>query len=171
MPRQYVSKIEMAGKEAAETIKKNKFVKRERAQTYIHPKGIRHGGRQKGTPNRLPALLKDALIEAATRVGMSKEIPNYGARDGVVNYLTHQALTNSQSFLPLLGKVLPLELDTNGAPLMVVDNFEFHVIDGSKDGTDYAKPLAIEGEAEVLTIDPASEVQGSVRRQHTRTVR
>lgn len=62
-------------------------------------------GRTKGVPNKTTKLLKDALLEAATLAG---------GKDGLVGYLTKQALANPQSFLPLLGKVLPLQVDADG---------------------------------------------------------
>lgn len=64
-------------------------------------RGVKTGGRVKGTPNKTTALLKDAIISAATLAG---------DREGLVGYLYLQALSNPQSFLPLLGKVLPLQL-------------------------------------------------------------
>ena len=58
-------------------------------------------GRPKGVPNKSTTLLKDAILEAATAAG---------DKAGLVGYLTTQARDNPQSFLPLLGKVLPLQL-------------------------------------------------------------
>lgn len=58
-------------------------------------------GRKKGVPNKTTALLKDAILQAATQAG---------GKDGLVGYLTTQATTNPQSFLPLLGKVLPMQV-------------------------------------------------------------
>lgn len=58
-------------------------------------------GRKKGVPNKTTALLKDAILQAATQAG---------GKDGLVGYLTTQATANPQSFLPLLGKVLPMQV-------------------------------------------------------------
>ena len=58
-------------------------------------------GRPKGLQNKTTTLLKDALLQAATQAG---------GKDGMIGYLTAQANANPQSFLPLLGKVLPLQL-------------------------------------------------------------
>lgn len=69
-------------------------------------------GRVKGVPNKSTALLKDAILQAATRAG---------GKTGLVGYLTVQATANPQSFLPLLGKVLPMQLAGEGdGPLQVV---------------------------------------------------
>jgi hypothetical protein len=58
-------------------------------------------GRPKGVPNKSTTLLKDAILAAATKAG---------DKGGLVGYLTDQAKENPQSFLPLLGKVLPMQL-------------------------------------------------------------
>lgn len=63
--------------------------------------GAKTGGRKKGTPNKTTALLKDAILEAATLAG---------GESGLVGYLYVQANANPQSFLPLLGKVLPMQI-------------------------------------------------------------
>lgn len=63
--------------------------------------GERRGGRQKGTPNKSTALLKDAILLAAQEAG---------GEDGLTGYLKVQARENPGPFLSLLGKVLPLQL-------------------------------------------------------------
>lgn len=63
-------------------------------------------GRPKGVPNKNTTLLKDAILEAATKAG---------GRDGLVGYLKSQAEANPQAFLPLLGKVIPLQVQHEGA--------------------------------------------------------
>lgn len=68
-------------------------------------------GRPKGVPNKTTALLKDAILQAAT---------NAGGADGMIGYLTTQAKQNPQSFLPLLGKVLPLQVTgEDGGPVKI----------------------------------------------------
>jgi hypothetical protein len=57
-------------------------------------------GRAKGTPNKTTALLKDAILKAATDAG-----------DGdMAAYLKDQAVKNPGPFLSLLGKVLPMQV-------------------------------------------------------------
>jgi hypothetical protein len=76
--------------------------------------GIRKktGGRKKGTPNKTTALLKDAILGAAE---------NAGKGDGMVGYLTAQAVLNPGPFMALLGKVLPMQVaGEDGGPLQVV---------------------------------------------------
>lgn len=59
------------------------------------------GGRKKGTPNKTTALLKDAILQAATLAG---------GPEGLVGYLTTQAVDNPGPFMSLLGKVLPMQV-------------------------------------------------------------
>lgn len=71
-------------------------------------------GRPKGVPNKTTALLKDAILEAAEKAG---------GKGGLVGYLTTQAMENPQSFMPLLGKVLPMQVTgEDGGPLQVIIN-------------------------------------------------
>lgn len=72
------------------------------------------GGRKKGTPNKTTALLKDAILLAATKAG---------GPDGLVGYLQQQATEYPKGFLPLLGKVLPMQLTgEDGGALQVIIN-------------------------------------------------
>jgi hypothetical protein len=72
-------------------------------------------GRPKGSPNKTTALLKDAILQAATDAG-----------DGnLVTYLTAQARANPGPFLSLLGKVLPMQVtgEDGGAVQIVLKQF------------------------------------------------
>lgn len=62
--------------------------------------GKKTGGRQRGTPNRTTAALKDAILAAA-----EETLPG-----GKVGYLKWLAKNNSSAFASLLGKVLPTTL-------------------------------------------------------------
>ena len=65
------------------------------------PKGIpKTGGRQKGTPNKITALLKDEILQAA----------DTAHPEGRVGYLREQAVQNPTAFLTLLGQVLPMQV-------------------------------------------------------------
>ena len=59
--------------------------------------GERRGGRQVGTPNKMPSALKEMILEALD-----------GA--GGVDYLQKQATDNPGAFLTLVGKVLPKDV-------------------------------------------------------------
>lgn len=82
-------------------------------------------GRVKGVPNKTTALLKDAILQAATKAGR---------KGGLVGYLTTQATANPQSFLPLLGKVLPMQVTgEDGGPIKTITRIEL-VAPGHDDG-------------------------------------
>lgn len=78
------------------------------------------GGRKAGTPNKIPSLLKDAIIEAATLAG---------DKDGLVGYLQTQATANPGPFLALLGKVLPLQIAGDPESPILVTRVERVIID------------------------------------------
>jgi len=69
-------------------------------------------GRPKGVPNKTTTMLKDALLEAATKAG---------GPEGLVGYLVAQATLNPQSFLPLLGKVLPMQVTGEGGGALEIN--------------------------------------------------
>jgi len=69
-------------------------------------------GRPKGVPNKNTTLLKDAILQAATQAG---------GKEGLVGYLAKQADENPQSFLPLLGKVLPMQLTGEDGEQLVIN--------------------------------------------------
>lgn len=57
-------------------------------------------GRPKGMPNKTTALLKDAILKAATDAG----------NGDMAAYLKKQAEENPGPFMALLGKVLPMQI-------------------------------------------------------------
>ncbi len=66
-------------------------------------------GRPKGSPNKLPASVKEAILKAGAAAG---------GDEGLVGYLQTQARENPTSFLTLLGKVLPLHVSGSaGGPI------------------------------------------------------
>src|SRR3954452_23545723 len=68
--------------------------------------GERRGGRQKGTPNKVSAQLKEMILGALDDAGGQK-------------YLTRMAREQPGPFLTLLGKVLPTTLaGEHNAPLV-----------------------------------------------------
>lgn len=80
-------------------------------------------GRPKGVPNKITAMLKDAILKAAEQAG------NKIGSDGMVSYLERQATENPGPFMSLLGKVLPMQVtgpdDANGIPQAI----EFRLVD------------------------------------------
>lgn len=63
--------------------------------------GIKTGGRQKGVPNKVTAELKDMILGALGDAGGQ-------------TYLATQATQNPAAFLTLIGKVLPLQVKSEG---------------------------------------------------------
>ncbi len=85
------------------------------------PKGIpKTGGRKKGTPNKVNALLKDQILEAG-----GKAHP-----DGMVGYLVQQGKNKPTAFLTLVGKILPTQVEGPGAD----GGFIFQTISEQKPG-------------------------------------
>ena len=71
-------------------------------------------GRKKGSKNKVPRVLKDAILSALAELG------------GVA-YLVHQGEKNPNAFLALLGRVLPIQVKEGGAePLMPRDVIHVH---------------------------------------------
>jgi hypothetical protein len=86
-------------------------------------RGVKTGGRQKGTPNKLTAQLKDAILEAATLAGNE---------DGLVGYLKTQATANPGPFMSLLGKVLPMQIaGDEDNPVVTVTRIELVPLDAN----------------------------------------
>lgn len=84
------------------------------------------GGRKKGTPNKTTALLKDAIIQAATQAGDDLDPQS---KDGLIAYLTHQAKENPVSFNTLLGKVLPMQVSgVVGGSVSVIHKIERTIV-------------------------------------------
>lgn len=69
-------------------------------------------GRKKGVPNKTTTMLKDAILQAATQAG---------GKDGLVGYLASVALAKPESFMPLLGKVLPMQLTGDDGGALIVE--------------------------------------------------
>jgi hypothetical protein len=67
--------------------------------------GRKTGGRQRGTPNRTTALLKDAILGAAAAAGSDQ----LGA-GGIQGYCEFLAKDEPKAFAQLLGKVLPMQV-------------------------------------------------------------
>jgi hypothetical protein len=73
------------------------------------------GGRQPGVRNRTTRLLKEAIIMAAELEGSDGE-----GKDGLVGFLRRVANTDIRAFASLLGRVIPLQVETKGDELTEV---------------------------------------------------
>lgn len=67
--------------------------------------GKKTGGRKKGTPNKNTSDLKNAILEAAEKVGLDGQ-----GTDGLTGYCSRLALKEPKAFATLLGKVMPLQI-------------------------------------------------------------
>ena len=65
-------------------------------------------GKKKNTPNKTTALLKDAVLLAATKAGQNIDAKS---KDALVTYLAKQAEDSSGPFMALLGKVLTMQIE------------------------------------------------------------
>lgn len=73
-------------------------------------------GRKAGVPNKTTTQLKEAILEAAAKAG---------GKEGLVGYLYTQAIGSPSTFMPLLGKVLPLQVAGDpDAPINVIKRIE-----------------------------------------------
>jgi hypothetical protein len=61
-------------------------------------RGVKTGGRKKGTPNKFSNELREQILTA---------LELSGGEGGAIEYLRTQALANPTAFLGLIGKVLP----------------------------------------------------------------
>ncbi len=78
-------------------------------------KGVKTGGRQKGTANKNTAALKDAILNVLHRVGGE-------------DYLASVAIADPKTFCTLLGKILPMQIAGDpDAP--VKHRIEVHIVD------------------------------------------
>ena len=66
-------------------------------------------GRKQGSTNKMPRLLKEAILMAAELEGS-----NGNGKDKLVGFLRHVARDDLRSFVMLLGRVLPLQVHTKG---------------------------------------------------------
>ena len=78
-------------------------------------------GRPKGVPNKTTALLKDAILQAAN---------DAGGREGLAGYLKQQAQDNPGPFMGLLGKVLPMQIQHEGA--IKIERVDVKFVDGEE---------------------------------------
>ena len=83
-----------------------------------HPK-LPGAGRPKGQPNKTTTSLKEALLLAATAAGGGD----------LVAYLTKMAIEQPSSFLSLLGRVLPLQLQGDSEKPLTVRRVEYVIVD------------------------------------------
>lgn len=89
--------------------------KNRRGNPAFGPGHVKMGGRVKGTPNKVPTMLKEAITKAAAMVGSDGK-----GKDGVEGYLSWLAKRHPQVFGRLMEKLLPFQLTgKDGGPVML----------------------------------------------------
>lgn len=78
------------------------------------------GGRQKGTPNRTTALLKDAILKAAEAVGEDMQ-----GKGKLIGYCKFLAKNEPKAFAGLLGRVMPMQVTGEDGGALVVEITRF----------------------------------------------
>ena len=96
----------------------------------MQPKGVRYGGRSKGTPNKFTADVKQMILHALEKTGG-------------VDYLVQQSKDNPGPFLALVGKVLPMQLETTGDTpgLSLTVNYIAPALESDKPHVALTKPI------------------------------
>jgi hypothetical protein len=84
-------------------------------------KGERRGGSAPGVPNKMTTTLKDAILKAAELVGADGK-----GKDGLVGNLKDLAGNRKELFVPLLARVLPLQINAKSdeKPVVVYRSLE-----------------------------------------------
>lgn len=84
------------------------------------------GGRKKGTPNKIGASLKAAIIDAGQYIGAGAKFENgevIPGDGGMQGYLAELAIMRPELYVPLLRAVLPLEISgPGGGPIPVSED-------------------------------------------------
>ena len=77
--------------------------------------GGRLGGREKGTPNKMTRLLKEAIPEALERLGSDGK-----GKDGIVGFLMVAARKETAAYLRLLDRLLPYQITGHDGEAMKI---------------------------------------------------
>lgn len=72
-------------------------------------------GRPSGAQNKTTKLLKDLVMQAAEQVG-----EDGAGKDGLLGYLKNLAVKKPELFVPLLAKILPIQLNVKAQAAVVV---------------------------------------------------
>lgn len=88
------------------------------------------GGRTKGTPNKVTAMVKDAIITAAEKHGFDGK-----GKDNMVGYMMKLAAEQPTAFATLLGKVIPTQVEGTGEGGAInVTGLNIKFVSDGKDG-------------------------------------
>lgn len=115
-------------------------MKRERLETAIRDVATKHlfkkgekrpegSGRQKGSTNKVTALLKDAILQAAELEGSNQQ-----GKDGLIGYLRVLSRREPVVFGRLLEKLLPYQLTGKDvAPMQMVHTTKEQILERFKE--------------------------------------
>ena len=74
------------------------------------PKDVpKRGGRKQGRSNKFPRVLKECLLIAAELEGSNQK-----GKDGLTGFLRMMAREDLKAFAQLLGRIIPLQINTKG---------------------------------------------------------
>lgn len=91
-------------------------------------------GRKKGSVNKTTAMLKEAILGAATETGSDGQ-----GKGGLLGYCAFLAKSEPKAFAGLLGKVLPMQVTgADGGPIQSVTRVELVALADNDDSTDSA---------------------------------
>lgn len=107
-------------------LESNAVLKTKPAEKSLTKKKAAQKKREAVREKKASGILKEAILKAAIKAG------NQLGEDGLVSYLEAQALKNASSFLTLLGKVLPAELNSDGQELKTVTKIELVALKNHK---------------------------------------
>jgi hypothetical protein len=92
------------------------------------------GGRPPGMQNKVTRILKDAILLAADRAGMPEEVRDDEGKiieirpgpGGLDDFLLYCALNHTKAYMTLLGRGLPLQINTRieAEPAVVYESVE-----------------------------------------------
>lgn len=86
-------------------------------------------GRPKGSPNKTTAMLKEAILMAATKTGSDGK-----GKEGLMGYCRSLAVNQPKAFAGLLGKVMPLQVTgEDGGEIKTVTRIELIALASSDD--------------------------------------
>lgn len=92
-------------------------------------KGVKTGGRKKGSINKTSRLLKEALIMAAEVVGADGR-----GKDGLVGYLSQVARREPGVFMRSIEKLLPMQITgKDGSPMQVQHSTKDQIVERFKE--------------------------------------
>ena len=89
-------------------------------RTGVAPPHAGKRGRKPGVPNRITAVLKDAIVLAATAVGEDGK-----GKNGLLGYLVALARDEKRVFGALLARVIPLATSDSESGNVVVEIVRF----------------------------------------------